>query len=302
MLQQAVRSVRERGFITLYVPEAAEWTRGAGFFAPTPVEVEEEGEDGVEKLVLGSGGVEGVRWYDRPECSLQTLQWLLESHAEDMEGIKCVLDGKDDGLDKHMSGCENVRQLAQLGVGYLEDVDSNWRLYPRMGGDVLNRVIEELILSQRKMAVVIDGYDALVGLTHMQDGRRHRLHANCIRVVGDYWGRDSILDTAKRINGYVLLAVDDDAHHETWRASRVVSTADYGICDIARRDAGGEKWMKMLKEEVAENGLIDVPPLEKTELRALCSVLDVGRERADDRLAMLSGGRGNIMKRIYAIR
>lgn len=289
---------RLHGLIVLYLPNARTWTHGRGFFAAVEVQ-------GMNSLL---DGVEAVRYYDRPEELARVFDAMIHAHGDALRDIKC-----DSAMDGEMTeGCADLLQLVEKGRTYLNKLDSDWKRGCKGAGDVFGRMIRELCASDRELMVVIDDYEWITGLTCMQNERRERLHANCIRAVADFFGRGVIERFAREINnGFVVLATDQGFPYEEWRRSRVRGTKDYPLSEEVLNDISGRKWMNGLRERVEEEGgLVSVPQLSTQELKATCSIfvrgglrkISEGASGESERLVALAGGRADVMRRIAVSR
>lgn len=289
LLAHAVQAARASNQIVLYIPDARVWTHGRAFFAAAAV-------DGLQPHL---DGLKAVRFYDRPAQTADLFHSVLEAHGEYLKSVPSRVDLRSE-ITKD---CDTLHDLLVLGDRLLADVDSNWRLHPEYAGSVLAQFIEELLVAECPAAIVVDNYTALAGLTCMRDEQKRCLHANGIRVVAEHLGRDAVEKTAERLNGPFVIAAETKPTFEEWRASRVCGVVDYPIDDVIRADPSGRIWWHGLVNRVSDNGLVlDVPPLEVNEQRALCATFPEGRNRANDRLVALAGGRADVMRRIYATR
>lgn len=301
LVMQTVVQARKNGFLVLYIPNSREWTHGGGFFSPTAVEGMEPHLDGLS----------AIRFYDRPFQTQNLFRWLLEAHAKEMADMSCH-EQFSSPLTQH---CATLQDLVQFGEGLIADVDSNWRENPKLAGDVLHQLIQELSISERPVALVIDDYEHFIGMTCMANEKKQRMHANSIRIIAQQLGRDAINNTAQSINGFVMLAMNSAPAFENWRSSRIKSGVDFPISEDIRSDPSGREWWHTFKNEITKeecsHGLyIDVPPLQPGELKAICATFVRGglRRNTDrtkpkvDRLIALAGGRGDIMEKVFAVR
>lgn len=294
LIHQAVSHARLQGVIVLYLPSARVWTHGGGFF--TAVDVE-----GMDPLL---DGVEAVRYYDRPEAMESVFNAMVNAHGNALRDIKC-----DRAMDTEMTeGCVDLLRLAEKGTKYLKGLDSDWKRSCKGAGDVFERLVRELCSSDREVMVVIDDYQWLTGLTCMMNEKRERLHANCIRAVANFFGRDAIERLAGEMNkGFVVLATEQNFKYEEWRRSRVRGVQDYPLSEDILNDVSGRIWLRGLTERVkGEGGLLSVPQFSPQELKAISSTFVKGGIRKiaegaggeSDRLVVLAGGRGDLMRRI----
>lgn len=239
-LLRAVVKARGDGVVTMYVPSAREWTHGPGFFSATAV----EGRDFI------GDGAKAVRWYDRPRQSIALMRGLLDVHGNTLAEVQCGVGGEV--VDK--AGAKNLRELAEYGVKVLEDVDSDWRNNPRLGGDALDAVIRELVAQKEvPFLLAIDDYGSLLGLTDLVSQNKRCVHATGIRAVAELFGRESLprLLGSMGENCAVMVAFSASHGAPNWRHSRVEGTADYPITDDVREDPTGRVWLKRVREFTA---------------------------------------------------
>ncbi|PXF45189.1 hypothetical protein BWQ96_05090 [Gracilariopsis chorda] len=300
LLSQSVAFARKHHHVVLHIPSAREWTGGAGFFTAKPVEGMEPHLDGLE----------AVRFYDRPSQTRKLFEDLLNAHAEILEEMPCH-EKLCTPLTKE---CKSLRELVQLGLDLLVDIDTDWGSHPTEAGDVLHQLILQLAHTDRPVGIAIDDFHAFVGLTCMTNERHHRLHANCIRVIAQHFGRERIEATAKALRkGYVMLATDSDAPMETWRKSRVRSVVDFPLAEEVRNDPAGKQWWhdfrdRVRKADQSDSLYVQVPELQGGELKALCATFEQGGLKRDhgraytDRLIALAGGRADKMRKIFISR
>lgn len=299
LLTQTVAYARNKGYVIIYIPRARDWTHGGGFFAAA-------NEAGETDSAVGFEG-KGVRWWDRPMEMKELFENLLAAHAEDLKEVEISV--KECVESDMTEGCENVTQLLEKGVRLMDDIDSNWRLYPLQAGEILSLVIENLLASDVRTGVVIDDYHMLTGMTNMRNSKQRRLHANGIRFVAQHLGRDAIEETArKNENGFVIVATENEPPFEEWRSSRVLGGSQWPLSDESRSDASGRIWWDSFRRRVET---LQVPELKGGELKAICSTFSRGglreRERDDgrgsvDRLVALAGGRADVMRKVFEVR
>lgn len=300
LLSQSVAFARKHHHVVLHIPSAREWTRGGGFFTAKAV-------DGMEPHL---DGLEAVRFYDRPSQTRKLFEDLLNAHAEILEQMPC----HEELCTPLTKECSSVRELVKLGLDLLIDIDKDWGNNPTEAGDVLHQLIAELAESDHPVGIAIDDFHAFVGLTCMIDERQHRLHANCIRVVAEHFGRERIEATAKALRkGYIMLATDSDAPMEKWRKSRVRSVVDFPLTEEVRNDPSGKLWCHGLRDRVRkaddrDSLYVPVSEMQGGELKALCATFEHGGLKRDhsraytDRLIALAGGRADKMRKIFISR
>lgn len=303
LIAQTVTTARAQGYLVLYIPNAREWIDGEGFYVATSPEGRNPALEGIS----------AIRWYDRPTQTLNLFRSFLEAHGEQLEKLKV----QENFIVDATRECSSLRDVVETGIAVTEDVDSNWLQNPRKGGDILDHLMKELTHCEDPVAIVIDDYESLVGMTCMMSAKREKMHANSIRFLAQHLGRDAIEKTASTIkNGFVMLTTQQQPSFEEWRKSRVRSSLDFPLSEEILNDPSGRIWLSALKEQVSsENELdklyVNVPNLTDNELKAVCATFGSRGLREDsrrdarpemDRLVALSGGRGHNMKRIFESR
>lgn len=298
LIHQTITYARLHGLIVLYLPNARTWTHGRGFF--TAVEVQ-----GMDPFL---DGLEAVRYYDRPGELADVFDAMVNAHGDALRDIKCDRSMEDEMTE----GCADLLQLVEKGQTYLKGLDSDWTKGCKGAGDVFGRMVRELCASDREVMVVIDDYEWMAGLTCMTNEKQERLHANCIRAVADFFGRDVIEQFARKMNkGFVVLVADQGFRYEEWRRTRVRGGRDYPLTEDVLDDISGRKWLNGLRERVNEDGgLVDVPQLSSPELKAICSTfvrgglkkIVEGSAEESERLVALAAGRADSMRKIALCR
>lgn len=302
ILQQAVASARSSDFVVMYIPNARHWTDGPGFFCPKVT-----GEMDPVKH-----GISAIRYYDRPMQIHQIFTNLLNAHADTLHEIPCT----PKLATKSTESCDTLHDLVTHGRNLIDEIDSNWYENPSLAADAFHQTILELSTNPDvPFAIVVDDYHTLIGLTCMEDERRRRLHSNCIRTIAEFFGRSAIERTADRMNrGFVLIGAEANPPFMSWRSSRVLGTSDYVLNDSIRRDPSGSVWFEGLRLRAAHADKLDAMHIRVSEcipgeLKAMCATFaprGLGRDAGQpdkkgmsDRLVMLSGGRGNVMRAIF---
>lgn len=305
ILAQTVAQAREKGFIVLFISNARLWTDGPGFFCPVADENFNPVHDGPST----------VRYYDRPTQTRSVFKNLLEAHTDTLVDIPYSKELGSDITDK----CDTLYDLISLGLSYLDNIDNNWRTNPMIAGQILHQTVLELSsCSTVPFALVIDNYHSFVGMTCMVNDRKRRLHANSVRAIAQLFGRDAIERVASKIkNGFVLLAAEDDPPLMEWRQSRVVGVADFPLGKHIFKDVSGRRWLRDFRSRIADpentrSAYMPVSDCVPGELKAMCATFSYRGLRDDhsqsnsrlasDRLAVLAGGRGREMARIFATR
>lgn len=266
LLQQIVSDARGSGYVVLYVPNSREWVDGPGFFAPV---VTADGD-------LVRDGLSVVRYYDRPKQVEDALRSLVVAHAEQLQEIPYTGTGTEENAD-----CKTLLALVEKGISLLSDIDSNWRVIPSHATDVFHEVITQLCAQTTvNFALIVDDFHTLLGPSCMKNSRNQVLHANAVRTVSEFLGRESIQHTAESIrnDGFVLLASEARPPFikAYTKSSRILSTLDYPLSDDVKFDISGEKWYKQLRkklkatDEKNKHGLyINLPECNPNELKAM---------------------------------
>lgn len=302
ILQQAVASARSSDFVVMYIPNTRHWTDGPGFFCPKV-----SGD-----MDPAKHGMSAIRYYDRPMQIHQIFTNLLNAHADKLHEIPCT----PKLATKSTESCVTLHDLATHGRNLIDEIDSDWYENPSLAADAFHQMILELSTNPDiPFAIVVDDYHTLIGLTCMEDERRRRLHSDCIRTIAEFLGRSAIERTADRMNrGFVLIGAEENPPFMPWRSSRVLGTLDYVLNESIRRDPSGSVWFEELRSRTAHADKLDamhirVPECIPGELKAMCATFaprGLGRDAGQpdkkgmsDRLVVLSGGRGNVMRAIF---
>lgn len=302
ILNQATAFARDSGFIVMYISNARHWTDGPGFFCPKIT-------DGMD---LVQHGISAVRYYDRPMQIHQIFSNLLHVHADKLQEIPCT----SALATKSTESLATVHDLVTYGLNLINEMDRNWHDKPSLAADAFHQLILELSTNPDvPFAIIIDDYHTLIGLTCMENERHRRLHSNSIRTIAEFLGRSAIEQTAERMNrGFVMIGAEENPPFMTWRRSRVLETSDYVLSDAIRFDPSGREWFEGLRLRAAHTNNPDamhvrVSDCASGELKAMCATFaprGLGRDAGQpenkglsDRLVMLSGGRGNVMRAIF---
>lgn len=306
ILSQTVAHARDKGFIVLYMPDAKAWTDGPGFFSPAVK----------QDMDLIEDGISSVRYYNRPMQTHSTLKNLKLAHEDALAQISCDPKLASDST----AHCSTLLDLVSFGISQLDDIDSNWRAIPCLATEVLSQTIHQLCASRdTPFAIVIDDYHYMIGMTCMVSDRKRRLHSNSIRTIAQLLGRDSIENLASQNNsGFILLASESKPPFSNWKRSRVVGVSDFPLGKHVIEDPSGREWLRGFKTRVsdpenANSFYIRVSDCAPGELKAMCAtfsakglrkeqVSNVANRLEADRLAILAGGRGKEMSRIFATR
>lgn len=281
-LRAAVSAARQAGAVVLYIPKASAWTQGGGFFASARGE-EEGGPKDDDKP---------IRWYDRPFQTSDALQSLLDAHAPQLESVPCDSPGWD-----------NAREAAEEGIRLVKSIDDDWRKNPRRAGFAFTAVIESLASHEdTRFVVAIDEYETLAGLSILGNERGRYVHSDGVAPVGRHFGRRSIEKFAESIrNGVVLLTQAGNANGRRVRPSRVLETEDFKITDEMRKDPNGVLWLKHLWESNGE-AVIHYDDFGVKEMQKLLDLQNLGAMEYwhKNRLLVLAGGRGDILRKLAA--
>lgn len=305
ILNQTVASARASGFVVLFIPNARHWTDGPGFFCPKVI----------DEMDPVKHGISAIRYYDRPMQIRQAFTDLLHAHGDTLQDIPCT-PTLATGSTK---SCVTVHDLVTHGRNLIDDIDNNWYDNPSFAADAFHQTILELSTNPDvPFAIVIDDYHTLIGLTCMENEQRRRLHSNCIRTIAEFLGRSAIEQTADRMKrGFVLIGAEENPPFMQWRYSRVLETSDYMLSNSTRRDPSGKVWFEGLRLRVAHADNLGAMHIRVSdcipgELKAMCATFaprGLGRDAGKpdkkgmtDRLVMLSGGRGNMMRAIFDTR
>lgn len=310
-LLHTVHRARKAGFVVLYISRARDWTHGGGFFCPAPA----ENRDPVLE------GLPAIRFYDRPQQLHSIFQCLLEAHSDQLADIPCSVPLSPTLAENAFA---NLRQLIEHGNALLDNIDSDWRSTPCRAGDVFHHLMLELCACETApVLIAIDEFESLVGMTCMENESGEKLHANAIRSVAEYFGRSAIERTASSMkNGLVMLSMTGSQGLQRWRQSRVRSGTDYPLDEATLTDPSGAHWLERLyararDSETQDAMCIDVPSLSASELQKLSAVYRPRSkqsnsdgftkaspipEKEQERLMALSGGRGDLLQKLYASR
>jgi Mitochondrial ribosomal death-associated protein 3 len=289
-LLSAVARARAAGAVVAYMPSARAWTHGRGFFSAVPV----AGKD------LIKDGAAAVRWYERPWQTLALLSALLDAHGEALARMECALASPT----REEAGAGTVRELVEYGVGALRDVDADWRVHPRRGGDALDSVVRELCAQESvPFMLAIDDYGSFLGMADLVSGARRCLHAGGIRAVAELFGRDALPGLAASIrNGSVIVALDQSHGATTWRPARVDGTVDFPVTEGVRRDSSGKQWLanvramadrlaegEAVEDLLDEDNLLDPTAVSAAAFAQQAQYFDVPEWTSEEALQVVAG-------------
>lgn len=320
---QAVVTAREKGILTMYMPSARVWTHGDGFFAASAVE-------GLSPVVDGPSA---IRFYDRPGQTKVLLQSFLAAHGKTLGSIPLRVESE---FRANNPSLKTVQDVVRRGVEALDDIDSDWRSNPQLGGDSLSHLMKELaVQSEVPVLIAIDEYEAFLGLSSLVSKDKRCPHANCIRVVSENFGRGAIANTAASLTrGAVLVSLSKSHGITDWRPSRVRGTADYPVTDDVRKDPRGLLWLKYLgklqnaktEADIAGNlgadwkfdpvavaaaksarftRFINIPEWSHSEAEQLVNQFERSKifpsfkKEHRDRLILLAGGRSDLLHQLF---
>lgn len=293
LLLQLVEEARKNGVLVLYIPRARQWVAGDGFFSGAYQD--DDWETGV------------VRWYDRPKQTGQLMSAFWNAHRELLEELptKCV-DTEIDGVKVRSLG-----DLVRLAIQTIEGLDADWKTGPARAGVALAAVFTELAEVQEvPVAIAIDEFESLLGMTCMENARGRVLHAHGIKIVATHLGQTAALDFAKSLKrGIFVAATSAGFPRNNCRRNRILSSTEYPAPDSVLDDPNGIKWLDKVREEAQARetdgsvSLINVPPFSREEAEKVLSEFQSSHARVADpgrleRLRVLAGGRADTLHKL----
>ena len=293
VLLQAVEEARKGGVLVLYIPKARQWTRGDGFFSPTFED--DDWQNGV------------VKWYDRPKQTEQLLKSFWNAHREVLEDLPVKSSvGQEKGR-----GAQSIGDLVQTGIQILESLEVDWKSGPRRAGDILSAVLAELAeIETIPVAIAIDDYDAMLGMTCIENERGRALHSHGIRVIGEHFGQSAAINFASRLKrGIFLAATSYGLPPVKCRRKRILCSSDYPATSSLLDDPHGLQWIAAFRKETDETGNLDskyrlvVPRFSREETANVLAEFQKNKFRRMDeqrleKLRVLSGGRPDTLHKI----
>lgn len=193
-LLRAVEQRRKKGWLVLYIRNADDWTSGK-FFYNGAYDSAEEREQGMNPL-----------WYDRPTQTKELLLALKQVHGK----ILGDLVVKRDTPVRAQMGGETLLDMINYGLNRLEKIDEDWENIPRLAGDVLEALIEEIIaVDDVPTLIAVDSYDSFFGVSNLFNHKDKKMISQSFRVS---WPLRVPKETANRMQNGIFLAARSSSH------------------------------------------------------------------------------------------
>jgi len=306
-LIQAVVNARASGWLVFYVSNGRHLMDGDGTY------VAHSDEDG------------RVLWYDRPEYIANILDVFEKYHGKMLETIPLKRTAKIHEVNEAKTLLDLVKTVPVL----MKKIDRNWENTPRLVGDVMSEVMEELkLVEEYPVMVAIDHINNLSGVSMFMAPRKRRIHCRAIRVAQPFVEFEALGKSIK--NGLVVAATCyGHVKNMEWRKSRIIGglLEPFKVTELDTLSPYGEHAARnfhatsqnikidMIRDPGAlvdgitvenPNVSIHCSPFSKQELETLLAEYYASKFMGQismetvDRLWALSGGRGHLIHQIVA--